>query len=74
MATGTPVRVRHPQQSCRSCASRLKHDGAAGVVLKTWMQGWRVTCRAYGAVYIRPFADGVDGAPGGIKRAKMVVV
>jgi hypothetical protein len=24
--------------------------------------------------HIRPFADGVDGAPNGIKRAKMVVV
>jgi hypothetical protein len=40
------VRVRHPQQSCRSCASQLKRDCAAGAVLKSWMQGWRVTCRA----------------------------
>ena len=29
-------------------ASQLKHDGAAGAVLKSWMQGWRVTCRACG--------------------------
>jgi hypothetical protein len=40
------VRVKYPQQSCRSCASQLKRDGAAGAVLKSWMQGWRVTCRA----------------------------
>jgi hypothetical protein len=40
------VRVKYPQQSCRSCASRLKRDGAMGAVLKSWMQGWRVTCRA----------------------------
>src|ERR1700729_926469 len=40
------VRVKYPQQSCRSCASRLKRDGATGAVLKSWMQGWRVTCRA----------------------------
>jgi hypothetical protein len=40
------VRVKYPQQSCRSCASQLKRDGATGAVLKSWMQGWRVTCRA----------------------------
>ena len=40
------VRVKYSQQSCRSCASQLKRDGAAGAVLKSWMQGWRVTCRA----------------------------
>jgi len=44
----TLVRVKHPQQSCRSCALQLKRDGAAGAVLKSWMQGWRVTCRACG--------------------------
>ena len=49
-ATAATVRVRHPQQSCRSCALQLKRDGAAGAVLKSWMQGWRVTCRACGAV------------------------
>jgi hypothetical protein len=40
------VRVKYPQQSCRSCASQLKRDGATGAVLKSWMQGWRITCRA----------------------------
>jgi hypothetical protein len=40
------VRVKYPQQSCRSCALQLKRDGATGAVLKSWMQGWRVTCRA----------------------------
>ena len=44
----TLVRVKHPQQSCLSCALQLKRDGAAGAVLKSWMQGWRVTCRACG--------------------------
>jgi hypothetical protein len=29
----TFVRVRYPQQSCRSCASQLKRDAAAGAVL-----------------------------------------
>ena len=31
-------------------------------------------CLRRGDVSNRPFADGVDGAPNGIKRAKMVVV
>jgi hypothetical protein len=53
----TLVRVRHPQQSCRPCASQLKHDGAAGAVLKSWMQGWRVTCRACGAVLADVWSD-----------------
>ena len=33
----TLVRVRHPQQACRSCASELNRGGAAGAVLKSWM-------------------------------------
>ena len=45
----TLVRVRHPQQACGSCASELKRGGAASAALKSWMQGWRVTCRACGA-------------------------
>jgi hypothetical protein len=55
------VRVRHPQQSCRSCASQLKRDGAAGAVLKSWMQGWRVTCRACGGAIADIWSD-VDRA------------
>ncbi len=39
------VRVKRPQQFCQSCASQLKRNGAPGAVLKSWMQGWRVTCR-----------------------------
>jgi hypothetical protein len=42
------VRVKRPQQFCRSCAAQLKRDGAVGVVLKSWMQGWRITCRTCG--------------------------
>ena len=42
------VRVIHPQQSCRSCASQFKREGAAGAILKSWVQGWRVTCRSCG--------------------------
>jgi hypothetical protein len=53
----TLVRVRHPQQSCRSCASQLKRDGAAGAVLKSWMQGWRITCHACGAVLADIWSD-----------------
>lgn len=57
----TLARVRHPQQSCRSCASQLKRDGAAGAVLKSWMQGWRVTCRACGGAITDVWSD-VDRA------------
>jgi hypothetical protein len=55
------VRVRHPQQSCRRCGSQLKRDGAAGAVLKSWMQGWRVTCRACGGAVSDVWSD-VDRA------------
>ncbi len=57
----TLVRVRHPQQSCRSCAPQLKRDAAAGAVLKSWMQGWRVTCRACGGFITDVWSD-VDSA------------
>jgi hypothetical protein len=57
----TLVRVKHPQQSCRSCALQLKRDGAAGAVLKSWMQGWRVTCRACGGAMADVWSD-VDRA------------
>jgi hypothetical protein len=56
----TLVRVRYPQQSCRSCASQLKRDGAAGAILKSWMQGWRVTCRACGGAIVDVWSD-LDG-------------
>jgi hypothetical protein len=51
------VRVKYPQQSCRWCASQLKRDGAAGAVLKSWMQGWRVTCRACGSAIADVWSD-----------------
>ena len=57
----TLVRVKHPQQSCRSCGSQLKRDDAAGAVLKSWMQGWRVTCRACGGAIADVWSD-VDRA------------
>lgn len=57
----TLVRVRHPQQSCRSCALQLKRDGAAGAVLKSWMQAWRATCRACGGTIADIWSD-VDRA------------
>ncbi len=57
----TLVRVKHPQQCCRSCALQLKRDGAAGAVLKSWMQGWRVTCRACGGAMADVWSD-VDRA------------
>jgi hypothetical protein len=53
----TLVRVKHPQQSCRSCALQLKRDGAAGAILKSWMQGWRVTCRACGGTMADVWSD-----------------
>ena len=59
----TLVRVRHPQQACRSCASELKRDGAAGAVLKSWMQGWRVTCRACGAGLADIWSDADRAGP-----------
>ena len=57
----TLLRVKHPQQSCRSCASQLKRDDAAGAILKSWMQGWRVTCRACGGAIADVWSD-VDRA------------
>ena len=44
------VRLKYPQQTCRSCALQHKRDGAATAVLKSWMQGWRVTCRTCGGL------------------------
>ena len=57
----TLVRVGYPQQSCRSCASQLKRDGAAGAILKSWMQGWRVTCRACGGAIADVWSDARRG-------------
>ena len=60
------VRVRYPQQSCRSCASQLKRNGAAGAVLKSWMQGWRVTCRACGGAIADVWSDANRARPAAV--------
>jgi hypothetical protein len=62
------VRVKYPQQSCRSCASQLKRDGAAGAVLKSWMQGWRVTCRVCGAGLADIWSDADKAGPTALNR------
>ena len=59
------VRIRYPQQSCRSCASQLKRNGAAGAVLKSWMQGWRVTCHVCGGVIADVWSDADRAGPPG---------
>ena len=57
----TLVRVKHPQQFCRSCASQLKRAAAAGAVLKSWMQGWRISFRACAGTVADVWSD-VDRA------------
>jgi hypothetical protein len=54
------VRLKLPQQTCRTCAPRLKRDGAAGAVLKGWMQGWRITCRSCGSLLQDVWKDNVS--------------
>jgi hypothetical protein len=58
------VRVKHLQQSCRRCGSQFKRDGAAGAVLKSWVQGWRITCRSCGDAISDIWGD-VDRAGAG---------
>ena len=55
------VRLKHPQQTCRPCALQHKRDGAATAILKSWMQGWRMTCRTCGGLLddIWTTSDGV---------------
>lgn len=36
-------------QTCRHCASRHEQDDAKGAILRSWMQAWRLTCRACGS-------------------------
>ena len=38
-------------------------DGAAGAVLKSWMQGWRVTCRACGGGFADVWSDADRAGP-----------
>ena len=51
------------QQSRRLCGSELKRGGAAGAVLKSWMQGWRVTCRGCGAGLADIWSDAGRAGP-----------
>jgi hypothetical protein len=38
-----------PQQSCQACAEKAERADAKGAIGKSWMQGWRITCRVCGA-------------------------
>jgi len=42
------VRRSVPLQECRNCASSAELADAPGAIGRSWMQGWRVTCRACG--------------------------
>ncbi len=50
---------------CHPCANRHRAQGAAGAVLKSWTEAWRVTCRRCGA----PLTAEVGSTPGGASRA-----
>ena len=43
------TRPSAPQQSCQACAEKAERADAKGAIGKSWMQGWRITCRVYGA-------------------------
>ncbi len=43
------IRASAPQQSCRACAEKAERADAKGAIGKSWMQGWRITCRVCGA-------------------------
>jgi hypothetical protein len=43
------IRPSAPQQSCQSCAEKAERADAKGAIGKSWMQGWRITCRVCGA-------------------------
>ena len=38
-----------PQQSCQAYAENAERADAKGAIGKSWMQGWRITCRVCGA-------------------------
>ena len=42
-----------PQQICQACAEKAKRADAKGAIGKSWMQGWRITCRVCGPTYGR---------------------
>jgi TniQ len=43
------TRASAPQQSCQACAEKAERADAKGAIGKSWMQGWRITCRVCGA-------------------------
>ena len=51
------VRLTRPLQVCRRCGTDHKRAEASGAVLKSWMQGWRITCRACGSLLTDVWAD-----------------
>ena len=53
------------QQSRWLCGSELKRGGAAGAVLKSWMQGWCVTCRGCGTGLADIWSDAGRAGPTG---------
>jgi hypothetical protein len=44
----TLIRSSAPQQSCQACAEKGERGDAKGAIGKSWMQGWRITCRVCG--------------------------
>ena len=49
------IRRSVPLQECRNCARSAELANAPGAIGRSWMQGWRVTCRACGG----PLVDAV---------------
>jgi hypothetical protein len=46
------IRRSVPLQECRNCARSAELANAPGAIGRSWMQGWRVTCRACGGPLI----------------------
>src|SRR5260221_24619 len=44
----TLIQSSAPQQSCQACAEKGERGDAKGAIGKSWMQGWRITCRVCG--------------------------
>jgi hypothetical protein len=57
------VRRSVPLQQCRNCASSAELADASGAIGRSWMQGWRLTCRACGSRLV----DAVDSRETGTK-------
>lgn len=51
-------------QRCPTCTMRQADTKASGAILRSWMQGWRISCRACGSrlTDIAPRAPGGDDA------------